>query len=45
MPMCWQLLLFRRRFNVVATQLVLEVKVIDAADIRGAENMFLPMQG
>ena len=38
MPLCWQLLLFHRRFNVVATQLILEVKIIDASDIRGAEN-------
>lgn len=38
MPMCWQLLLFHSRFNVVATQLILEVKIIDASDIRAAEN-------
>lgn len=36
--MCWQLLLFHSRFNVVATQLILEVKIIDASDKRGAEN-------
>jgi hypothetical protein len=37
-PTCWQSLLFHSRFNVVATQLILEVKIIDASDIRGTKK-------
>lgn len=39
MPMCWQLLLFHSRFNVV------EVKIMDASAIRGAENRVSPDAG
>lgn len=32
MPTCWQILLIHSRFNLVATQLILEANIIGAAD-------------
>ena len=45
MPMLWQLLLFHSRFKVVATQLILEVKIMDASDICGTENRISSVRG